>query len=204
MLARRPGEDTTPDVTWLPVDLRGMAGQPKPQNSFNMPDQPAPGARFDVLTRFALKTLSMSPRASSRCKRLLVLHQQRTYICVHPRIATQQCSCLQAYDRQRHCFLPMLLLFDWPTLTSAINLLDSSVVPGVMAPSIELGASLAEDVEAKLGHFQRSYSTPLTAAASSDSLGSAKERQSPGARQLPVRFDIRAGQALLGMRVPNS
>jgi len=40
---RRPGENTTPDVTWQAVDLRGMAGQAKPQNDFDMPDQPSAG-----------------------------------------------------------------------------------------------------------------------------------------------------------------
>ena len=54
MPACRPGEDTTPDVTWLPVDLRGMAGQPKPQNDFNMPDQPSPGARLRLYSPVTL------------------------------------------------------------------------------------------------------------------------------------------------------
>ena len=60
---RRPGEDVTPDVTWLPVDLRGMAGQPKPQTSYDMPGQPSAG----VPETPTIIRVHVVPRVSSVC-----------------------------------------------------------------------------------------------------------------------------------------
>ena len=58
-------------------------------------------------------------------------------------------------------------------------------------PAVNGGfAPLTEDVEAKLGHFQRSYSTPLTAEPSIDSLGSGKEHLGLGAPQLPFSHGL--------------